>query len=105
MLLQNFYIPFNIQCLPKHASCPHRMHLCTPIPSEMLAFELNADDMLEGLPLYPGGQGVRDLQQECPIWTHLTIKHFFQFETVHFIVTLGFRGTFFRFVRPKMTLK
>ncbi len=26
------------------------MHLCTPIPSEMLAFELNADNMLEGLP-------------------------------------------------------
>ncbi len=28
------------QCLPKHASCPYHMHLCTPIPSEMLAFEL-----------------------------------------------------------------
>ncbi len=26
------------------------MHLCTPIPSELLAFELNADDMHEGLP-------------------------------------------------------
>ncbi len=25
-------------CLPKHASCPYRIHLCTPIPSEMLAF-------------------------------------------------------------------
>ncbi len=25
------------------------MHLCTPIPSEMLAFELNADNTLEGL--------------------------------------------------------
>ncbi len=23
------------------------MHLCIPIPSEMLAFELNADNMLE----------------------------------------------------------
>ncbi len=35
------------------------MHLCTPIPSEMLAFELNADGMLEGLPaLLPGGHGV-----------------------------------------------
>ncbi len=29
-------------CLPKHASCPYRMQLCTPIPSKMLAFELNA---------------------------------------------------------------
>ncbi len=27
------------------------MHLCTPIPSEMLAFELNADNMLEGFSL------------------------------------------------------
>ncbi len=26
------------------------MHLCTPIPSEMLAFELNADNTQEGLP-------------------------------------------------------
>ncbi len=26
------------------------MHLCTPIPSEMLAFELNDDNTLEGLP-------------------------------------------------------
>ncbi len=25
------------------------MHLCTPIPSEMLAFELNTDNTLEGL--------------------------------------------------------
>ncbi len=25
-----------------------KLHLCTPIPSEMLAFELNADNMLEG---------------------------------------------------------
>ncbi len=25
------------------------MHLCTPVPSEMLAFELNADNTLEGL--------------------------------------------------------
>ncbi len=45
------------------------MHLCTPIPSEMLAFELNADNTLEGLPpLY--------FQQECQIWTRLTIEHF-----------------------------
>ncbi len=53
------------------------MHLCIPIPSEMLAFELNADDTLEGLPpIYPGGHGVRDFQQECQIWTRLTIEHF-----------------------------
>ncbi len=25
------------------------MHLCTPLPSEILAFELNADNTLEGL--------------------------------------------------------
>ncbi len=53
------------------------MNLCTPIPSEMLAFELNADNMLEGLPpLQPGGYGVRDFQQECQIWFRLTIEHF-----------------------------
>ncbi len=53
------------------------MHLSTPIPSEMLAFELNADNMLEGLPpLKPRGHGVRDFQQECQIWTRLTIEHF-----------------------------
>ncbi len=51
------------------------MHLCTPIPSEMLAFELNADNTLEGLPpLQLGGHGVRDFQQE--IWTRLTIENF-----------------------------
>ncbi len=38
------------------------MHLYTPVPSEMLAFELNADDTLEGLPpLQAGGHGVRNL--------------------------------------------
>ncbi len=42
--LSAFTVPSN------HASCPHRMHLCTPIPSEMLAFELNADNTQEGLP-------------------------------------------------------
>ncbi len=53
------------------------MHLCTPIPLEMLAFELNADNKLEGLPpLLPGGHGICDFQQECQIWTRLTIEHF-----------------------------
>ncbi len=28
----------------------HTLMVCTPIPSEMLAVELNADNMLEGLP-------------------------------------------------------
>ncbi len=43
----------------------------------MLAFELNADNMLEGLPpLQVGGHGVRDFQQEGRIWTRLTIEHF-----------------------------
>ncbi len=49
--------------------------VCTyaPIPSEMLAFDLNADNTLEGLPpLLPGGHGVRDFQQECQIWTRLS---------------------------------
>ncbi len=50
------------------------MHLHT---SEMLAFELNADNTLEGLPpLYPGGHGIRDFQQECQIWTCLAINTF-----------------------------
>ncbi len=57
------------------------MHFCTPIPSEMLAFELNADNTLEGLPpLQLGGHGVRDFQQECEIWTRLTMEHFFTFK-------------------------
>ncbi len=51
------------------------MHLCTPIPSEMLAFELNADDTLEDL-FSPEDKGVCDCQQECQIWTRLTIEHF-----------------------------
>ncbi len=38
------------------------MHLYTPIPSEMLAFDLNTDN---------------DFQQECQIWTRLTIEHFY----------------------------
>ncbi len=52
------------------------MHLHTPIPSEMLAFELNADNKLEGLPsLLSEGECIRDFQQECQIWTRLTIEH------------------------------
>ncbi len=43
----------------------------------MLAFELKADNTLEGLPtLWPGGHGIHDFQQECQIWTRLTIEHF-----------------------------
>ncbi len=53
------------------------MHLCTPIPSEMMGFELNADNTLEGLPpLQPGGHGVRDFQQDRQIWTRPTKEHF-----------------------------
>ncbi len=42
--LQPLYTFQHSECLPKHASCQYHLHLCTPIPSEMLAFELNADD-------------------------------------------------------------
>ncbi len=43
----------------------------------MRAFELNTDNMLEGLPpLLPGGHGVWDFQQECHILTCRTIEHF-----------------------------
>ncbi len=53
------------------------MTVCTPIPSEMLAFEVNSDDTQEGLPPFqPGKYGVCDFQQECQIWTRLTIEHF-----------------------------
>ncbi len=31
------------------------------------------------------------------------LKTLFEFETVHFTVTLGFHGTFFRSLRPKMS--
>ncbi len=57
--------------------------ICTYAPhtSEMLAFELNADNTLEGLPpLQPGGHSVHDFQQECQIWTRLTIRTLFHFE-------------------------
>ncbi len=48
-----------------------------PIPSEMLVFELNTDDTLEGLPpLWPGGHSVCDFLHEFQIWTRLTIEHF-----------------------------
>ena len=41
------------------------------------ALELNADNTLEGFPpLYPGGHGVCDHQQECHIWTRLTRDQF-----------------------------
>ncbi len=53
--------------------------VCTyapPIPSEMLDFELNADDTLEDLPsLTLEDTAGRDFQQEFQIWTHLTIEH------------------------------
>ncbi len=49
----------------------------------MLAFELNADNTLEDLPpFYPGVHGIRDFQQECQIWTRLTIEHFFTLSTL-----------------------
>ncbi len=51
MLFQNFYIPFSIHSAFQNMQAAHTV--CTyasPIPSERLAFELNADNMLEGLP-------------------------------------------------------
>ncbi len=61
----------------KTCKLPIPYALMHPIPSEMLAFELNADNTLEGLPPpLPGGHGVCDFQQECQIWTRLAIKHF-----------------------------
>ncbi len=54
----------------------------------MLALELKADNTQDGLPLlYPGGHGVRDFQQECQIWTRLTIEHF---STFHLFTDSGF---------------
>ncbi len=48
----------------------YRMH---PIPSDMLAFEQDADNTLEVLPpLY--------FYEECQIWNHLTIEHFSAFK-------------------------
>ncbi len=56
----------------------HTYTLVHPIPSEMLAFELNADDTLfyERSHSFLGGHSVRDLRQECEIWTRLTTEHF-----------------------------
>ncbi len=34
--LKPLYTFQHSECLPKRASCPYCMHLCTPIPSEML---------------------------------------------------------------------
>ncbi len=59
------------------------MHLCTSIPSELLAFELSADNTQEGLPpLWTGGNGICDFQQECQIWTRLTREIFSTFKHV-----------------------
>ncbi len=45
------YIPLSIHsAFQNMQACPYRMHICILIPSEMLAFELNADNMQEGLP-------------------------------------------------------
>ncbi len=57
------------------------MHLCTPLPSEMLAYELNTDDTPEGLFFFSPEDTTSMIEQECQIWTCLTIKHI---ETVHF---------------------
>ncbi len=54
-----------------HTACTHAP------PYQMLAFELNSDNTLEGLPpLLPGGHGIHDFQQGCQIWTRLTIELF-----------------------------
>ncbi len=49
MLLLNLYIPFSIHSAFQNMQAAHTV--VHPIPSEVLAFELNADNMLEGLPL------------------------------------------------------
>ncbi len=53
------------------------MHLCTPIPSEMLDFELSADNMLEVSLLFsPEDTASVISDKECKILTRLTIEHF-----------------------------
>ncbi len=48
MLLLNLYITFSVHSVFQNMQAAHT--ICTPIPSEMLAFELNADNTLKGLP-------------------------------------------------------
>ncbi len=50
--LKPLYTHFSIHSAFQNMQAAHTvlMHLYTPIPSEMLAFELNADNTLEGLP-------------------------------------------------------
>ncbi len=54
------------------------MHLCTPIPSEMMAFELKADNMLEGLSLLFSPEDTASLisNKKCKTWTRLAVEYF-----------------------------
>ncbi len=63
-----------------------------PHTIKMLAFKLNTDDYTgRSPPLWPVRHGVRDFQQECQIWTLLTIERLSTFKTVHFKWALAHR--------------
>ncbi len=66
------------------------MHLCTPIPSEILAFELNADDMLEGL-LPPPRTWLLWFPTRMSNLDSSDHRTPFHFETVHFKWALAHR--------------
>ncbi len=67
---QHFIVP------SKHASCPYRMHICTPIPSEMLAVELNADDTLKVSLLFSPEDTASVISNKYVNLDSLTIEHF-----------------------------
>ncbi len=71
------YIPFSIHSALQNMKAVHTVWTyAPPIPSEMLAFELNANIMLKRSPSSLARRTRRrDFQQECQIWTLLTIEH------------------------------
>ncbi len=75
--LKPLYTFQHSQCLTKHASCSYHMH---PHTSEILAFELNSDDTLEGLPLLQHTTAMIS-KNNCKnlIWTRLTEKTLLHF--------------------------
>ncbi len=70
-------IPFSIYSTFQNMQAAHTLCTCAPPHYQKCWLLNNADGTLEGLPpLYPGGHGVRDFQQECQVLSHLTIEHF-----------------------------
>ena len=67
MLLQNLYVPFSIYDAFTDVRVTHAMG--TNTPPQMLAFELCADNNLDGpFPLWPRGHDVHDFHKQFERW-------------------------------------